>query len=193
MAIDGLELDEGEELPPHVEDTVRAIQKLHVEHHGRATPLERRAANVTSFIARPAFVGILTVLIALWIGGNLLTAKFHAAAFDTPPFPWLEDALTLTALYIALLILITQKRADTLAARREQLTLQIALLSEQKTAKVIALIEELRRDTPYIANRHDEEAEAMAAPVDHRTVAKVLESVVPDDGGEKARKTSPKK
>src|ERR1700733_9358899 len=144
-------------LPPHVEETVRAIQDFHVEHHARATPFERRAARATNFFARPAFVGVLTFLVAVWILGNLILPVLTGRAVDVPPFPWLEDGLTLTALYIAVLILITQKRADSLAERREQLMLQLAILSEQKAAKIIALIEELRRDSPQIANRRDRE------------------------------------
>jgi len=36
----------------------------------------------------------------------------------------------------------------------------VSLLAEQKTAKLIALIEELRRDLPEVTNRHDPEAAA---------------------------------
>jgi uncharacterized membrane protein len=181
VTIDGIQLDDEESLPPHVEETVLAIQKLHVEHHSRTTPLEHSAARATSFIARPAFLGVLTLAVAFWIVANLLLRR-TSLAFDAPPFPWLETVLQLGAIYIAALILITQKRADALAARREQLTLQLAILSEQKAAKIISLIEELRRDSPQIANRRDREVDAMASPVDHKAVTKVLEEVVPDDG-----------
>ncbi len=52
-----------------------------------------------------------------------------------------------------MLILTTQRRADELAQHREQLTLELAILSEQKTAKVIELLEEMRRDNPNLRNR----------------------------------------
>ena len=44
------------------------------------------------------------------------------------------------------LILATQRRENQLAQLREQLNLELAILSEQKTAKVIQLLEESRRD-----------------------------------------------
>jgi uncharacterized membrane protein len=175
-------------LPPHVEETVRAIENLHVEHHEKTTPFERRAAHVTSIIARPVFVGILTVGLAMWIGASLLLPRFAGIGLDKPPFPWLSVTLTVVDLYIVLLILITQKRADTLAARREQLTLQLALMSEQKSAKIIELIEELRRDHPGIENRWDGEAQAMAKPVDQQTVTKALEKAVPEDAATSTKK-----
>jgi uncharacterized membrane protein len=40
-----------------------------------------------------------------------------------------------------------------LAQLREQLTLELAILSEQKTAKVIPTLEESRRDNPLIRDR----------------------------------------
>jgi uncharacterized membrane protein len=72
------------------------------------------------------------------------------------------------SLYIVVLILATQRREYQLAQLREQLTLELAILSEQKTAKVIQLLEESRRDNPLIRNRVDQEAEAMAQPADPR-------------------------
>jgi uncharacterized membrane protein len=68
------------------------------------------------------------------------------------------------------LILATQRREDQLTQRREQLTLELAILSEQKTAKIIQLLEESRRDNPQMHDRHDPEAEAMAQPADPGSV-----------------------
>jgi uncharacterized membrane protein len=48
--------------------------------------------------------------------------------------------------------------------------LQLALLGEQKTAKVIELLEEFRRDNPLIRNRVDQEAEDMAQLADPQRV-----------------------
>jgi uncharacterized membrane protein len=74
------------------------------------------------------------------------------------------------SLYIVVLILATQRREYQLAQLREQLTLELAILSEQKAAKVIQLLEESRRDNPLIRNRVDQEAEAMAQPADPQSV-----------------------
>ena len=57
-----------------------------------------------------------------------------------------------------------------LTQHRELLTLELAILSEQKTAKVIQLLEEVRRDNPLIHDRVDREAEVMAQPADPQSV-----------------------
>ena len=87
------------------------------------------------------------MFVAAWIGLNLLAPQFGVAGLDPPPFTWLGLALSLVALYLMVLILTAQRRDDELAELREQLTLELALLSEQKTAKMIELLEEFRRDT----------------------------------------------
>jgi uncharacterized membrane protein len=82
----------------------------------------------------------------------------------------LGGVVSLVSLYIVVLILATQRREYQLAQLREQLTLELAILSEQKTAKVIQLLEESRRDNPLIRNRVDQEADAMAQPADPKSV-----------------------
>jgi uncharacterized membrane protein len=168
-------MEESEQsLPDHVEETVRAIERLHSEHRDEATPVERHVDSATALFGRPGFVGVLILFVLCWVGVNLVLLNSGLAAFDVPPFPWLEDALTLTALFLAALILTTQRRADRLASHSEKMTLQLALVSEQKTAKIIELLEELRRDSPQIKDRVDTEADAMATRADPQAVSEAI-------------------
>jgi uncharacterized membrane protein len=50
------------------------------------------------------------------------------------------------------------------------LNIQINLLIEQKVTKLIDLVEELRRDTPTVQDRHDPKAEAMKKTVNPHEV-----------------------
>jgi uncharacterized membrane protein len=50
------------------------------------------------------------------------------------------------------------------------LTLELAVLTEQKAAKAIALLEELRRDSPHVHDRVDRQADVMAQPADPQMV-----------------------
>ena len=78
---------------------------------------------------------------------------------------WLEPSL-----YLLILILTTQRGDDRLTQRRELLNLELTILSEQKIAKVVAMLEELRLDSPHVHNRVDELAEVMAQPADPQSV-----------------------
>ena len=78
---------------------------------------------------------------------------------------------------IAIVILISQSRADRFANLREQMTLEATLLTEQKTRKIIELLEELRRDSPGVRVREDIEAKQMAAKADPHEVLAVIDEV----------------
>jgi uncharacterized membrane protein len=72
------------------------------------------------------------------------------------------------------LILTTQRRENELASHHEELTLELAILSEQKAAKIISLLEELRQDHPEIRDRVDDVAVAMSEPADPHSVLETI-------------------
>ena len=157
-------------LPAHIETTIQAIAQLHAEHYKTATALQRTVDRLTSIIGRPSFVGGLTAAVVLWCAGNTLALLAGRTPWDEPPFFWMQGVVGLMALYVTVLILTSNRHADQLAGYREQLTLELAILSEQKSAKIIELLEEMRRDDPMLRNRHDPEAMALSIPADPQHV-----------------------
>jgi uncharacterized membrane protein len=168
-------------LPAHIEETIRAIAELQARHDRQATPVERTIESLTTAVARPRFLLLLTAGVVLWIVGNSAFKLFGRGEFDPAPFYWLQGLIGLLALYVTIIILTTQRRADKLSGYREQLTLELSILAEQKTAKVISLLEEMRRDNPLLHNRVDTEADAMAQPSDPGAVLEALVGTEPDD------------
>jgi uncharacterized membrane protein len=163
-------------LPIHIEETIQSIARLHAEHHANATQHQRVADRITSLLGRPIFIAALTVFVAGWISVNGLATALGYRPLDPPPFPGLTGAASLASLYLVVLILTTQRRDDRLTQRRELLNLELAILSEQKTAKVVALLEELRRDSPEIRDRVDRLAEVMARPADPQSVIDAIKA-----------------
>jgi uncharacterized membrane protein len=82
---------------------------------------------------------------------------------------------SLGALLTTTVVLITQNREAKLEKQRLELELQVNLLTEQKTTKLIRLLEELRRDLPMVKDRHDPEAAALQKPTDPGDVLAALE------------------
>ena len=106
---------------------------------------------------------------------------------------WLQGLVGLGALLTTTIVLITQTRQGKLAEQRAQLDLQVSLLAEQKTAKLIALLEELRRDLPEVTNRHDAEAAAMEQSTDPHAILDALETLhepMPAEAGHEPREHS---
>jgi uncharacterized membrane protein len=154
------------DLPADIEETVVSIAQLHTEHYRNVTPVEKRISAIAGLLVRPSSIIAFTVLVGGWVALNLLGAGFGYPPLDPVPFAGLAMAASVASFYLMVLVLATQRQEDRLAELREQLTLQVALLSERKTAKVIELLEELRRDLPLVHNRADPQAEAMAQPAD---------------------------
>ena len=73
-------------------------------------------------------------------------------------------------LYASLLILSTQRSEAVLADARAKLILEVAIAAEQKSAKIIQLLEEARRDNPLLADRNDDQAHDMSSPTDPQAI-----------------------
>lgn len=158
----------------HVESTVQRMAEMHARYEQDASALQRRVARMTCIIAAPMSLFVALCAVLGWIAVNLAASRFGLKAVDGPPFNLLELIATVVALFTTLMILTTQRREEEAARRRSQLTLQLASLSEQKIAKVIALLEEQRRENPALGDRRDLEAEQMAQTADP---ARVLERI----------------
>jgi uncharacterized membrane protein len=145
-----------------------------VELHARAEQArgrpQRAIERFTHTVGQPTTLFAILAFVACWIGYHSLKRSF-----DPPPFFWLQGVVGLFALVVATMVLITQNRQSKHAQQRDLLDLHVNLLVEQKVAKLIALVEELRHDLPSVIDRSDPEAQAMARSVDTRAVADTLE------------------
>jgi uncharacterized membrane protein len=148
--------------------------KLHADHQNAATRSQRMVERTVGLLGRPAFIGVLLAVVVCWTVGNVVALALGHAPIDAPPFAWLELGISFAALCVTVLILTTQRRDDQLAQQREQMTLELAVLSEQKLAKIIELLEESRRDNPLLGNRVDPSAEAMATPADPHSLGDAI-------------------
>jgi uncharacterized membrane protein len=158
------------DFPDHVGKAVRSVTQLHSDHHGRATAPQRAVNRITALMARPWFITVVGLSVAAWIAANLIVSRLGLQPIDPPPFAWLEVAATLFSLFLVVLLLVAQKHEDELNAHRDTLTLELSILSEHKIAKVIQLLEELRRDSPHVQDRDDPQADEMAEPADAGSV-----------------------
>ena len=161
----------------HLKETLRTIAQLRTEHHQNATPLQRAVDRMTALLDRPQVIAVLTVIVIGWIGVNFLAVIFGFRPIDPPPFSLLAGAVSLVSFYMVILILIAQRREDQFTQHHEQLVLELVILSEQKTAKVIQLLEEARRDNPHIRNRVDQEADEMALAADPSSVLNAIKDI----------------
>jgi uncharacterized membrane protein len=161
--------------PDNLSQNVETLTSLRARAERELTTHQRRIERFTEQIGRPRTFYLIVTFAGVWCGFNALAWHLGVRPFDPPPFAWLQGAVGLGALLMTTIVLITQTRQTQDAEQRSQLDLQVNLLAEQKAAKLIALLEELRRDIPTVENRFDRVAEAMKEPVDPHAVLSALE------------------
>jgi uncharacterized membrane protein len=144
-----------------ISQNIEAVLEFYTREEQKISISQRTLEKISSLIGQPAFLGIIILFVFLWTLTNLILRKYSLAEFDPPPFLWLQGIVGLGALLTATIVLTKQNRLAKLEERRAHLDLKVTLLTEQKAAKLIDLLEELRRDMPNVRNRQDTEAESL--------------------------------
>jgi uncharacterized membrane protein len=140
---------------------IEAVLDFYTREEQKISRSQRILERISHFIGQPLFLGFILLFVALWMLANAVLRQFGMAEFDPAPFSWLQGIVGLGALLTATVVLTKQNRLAKLAEQRAHLDLKVTLLTEQKAAKLIDLLEELRRDLPNVSNRHDPEAAAL--------------------------------
>lgn len=119
---------------------VKAIQRLEHEASRVRGPMDRFADHVSAFCGSPTFFWVHVAWFAGWIAFNLQPGP---RAFDPYPFTFLTLVVSLEAIFLSTFILISQNHAARISERRNQLDLQINLLTEQENTKMLQLLERI--------------------------------------------------
>ena len=156
--------------PEQVAENIETILEYYRREEKKVSGSQRTLELVRRVLGRPAFLVVTLTFVALWIGAE----SAGWVDFDPPPYFWLQGLVSLSALLMAAVILITQNRQSKIEAMHAHLDLQVNMLTEQKVSKLIELIEELRRDLPMVRDRRDASAEALQEPANAHEMLKAL-------------------
>ena len=134
---------------------------------------DRLVEKIAASFGKSEFLYLQLFFFTSWAACTHLAPEL--LPFGLPLFDAKAMGIDIAALLIATGVLVQQSRQDRLAEQRSHLTLQINLLTEQKIAKLIELVEELREDLPIIRDREDLEAKIMQQATDPQVVLDILE------------------
>lgn len=163
--------------PEHITETARAIVQMHTSHRASSSAAEQMIQRIVAIASRPTCIVALAVAFVAWIVVNLALPAFNVSAFDPPPFPRLDLLVCAIELGGMMLILTTQRQDDDLALRREQVSLELALLNDRKLSKVIELLERARHDSPNLPDVEDDMASALAEPSDPQALSEAIQRI----------------
>ena len=163
------------EYPAHVKEAVRAGAALHAEHQRSASRLTHVLNAITGWLGQPLAILVFMICTVVWMAANAILPLLGWHAIDTPPFSTMGTVLTVLAVVTTLIILTTQQHESRLSESRAQLTLELAMLGEQKSSKIIEMLDALRRDMPQVATVIDPTVQALSTPTAPQDMLYTLE------------------
>jgi len=172
-----------EGLSTHADEAIEAVADLERAAQDAISNHQRWIERVTNRIGRPLTFYLVVGFVALWIGTNVAVLRAQGATLDPPPFYWLQGIVTLSGLLVAILILTTANRIAQIDSQRAQLDLQINLLNERRSAKLIRMLDEMRRDSPELPHVDDPEVEQLAEPTNTQEASRAIAERTPSPPG----------
>ena len=166
-----------------VSENIDAVAAFYASEDSKISRPRDLIERMSLFVGRPVYLGCVVAFVALWTLDNVAAEHFGWVQFDPPPFLWLQGIVALLGLLVGTAVLIRQSRLARLAEQHAHLDLQVNLLTEQKSTKIIQLLEELRRDWPGVADRHDQEVVEMQKPTDPHAVLAAIATKRTDKQG----------
>jgi len=117
----------------------RNIEKLLERQRAQArsrTPQQRLADTITTFAGTLVFVSLHALFVLAWVFINVGWTPLEP--FD-PTFVILATVASVEAIFLTSFVLITQNKMQADADRRADLDLQVSLLAEHETTRLISI------------------------------------------------------
>lgn len=115
------------------------IESFKAKIDKKRTRLERYADVITDFSGSNKFLFLNVIWFAIWILLNVHIIP-GIAPFDPFPFGLLTSIVSLEAIILAILVLISQNRSAKIADLREEVHLQIDIIAEEEITKIMEMI-----------------------------------------------------
>ena len=126
-------------LPQAARRTIAAVRDLEAEVRRKRTRLDRATDAISGFAGSPRFLAAQVLAVAGWITANAT----GLARFDPYPFEFLNFALAVEAILLSTFVLMAQNRQGREAAEQAELHLQVGLLAEQETTKMLEMLQDI--------------------------------------------------
>lgn len=157
---------------------IENINHLEKQANLNRTPSERFAGRVTRFAGSMPFISFHVIWFLGWIIGNVgVIPGFQP--WDPFPFSFLTLVVSLEAIFLSLLVLMTQNRLTQDADKRAHLDLQINMLAEEESTATLQMLEKIceHLGIEYQAD----EAQQLAKATDVIKIAKSLDEKISND------------
>lgn len=156
-----------------VEKRRKIIRSFKAKANAKRTPTEKFADWLTSKFGSIVFLSLNALWFAIWITVNAGWVP-GIEPFDPFPFGLLTMVVSLEAIFLAIIVLISQNREARVGELREEIELQISTISEVEITKLIKLVTILL-EKQGVKVDDDPELRKMGKPVDNAALERQLE------------------
>lgn len=138
------------------------IAKMKQVESAALRPQSRRQAVTDAIGGFAGTISFVVLQLAVCGGWVLVNAGVvpELSPFDPFPFPLLSAVTSLEAVLLTAFVLIKQNRMITVADRRDHLDLQVNLLTERETTRIIQMLDRLSNHLG-IEQHHDADSREM--------------------------------
>ena len=158
---------------------IETISRLEHEEIERRSTSEKISEAFTRFMGSLTFVVLHLIGMAVWFSWNL--GAFGLEPFDPFPFGIFTLIVSTEGVILAIFVLISQNRMSRLANQRSHLNLQISLLAEQETTKILQRLKMIADHLEIRETVADEEAERLSQSTHLEVLAEELKRNLPED------------
>lgn len=154
----------------------RIIKSVKVEADKKRTVSEKTADALTAVCGSISFLAFNMVWFVVWIVWNMGLIP-TLKPFDPYPFGLLTMIVSLEAIMLAIFVLISQNRGSKIDDLREEVDLQVDIITEQELTKLMAMVAILLEKNGVNVSK-DEELQEMLKPTNFEKIKKALEKQV---------------
>ncbi len=146
-------------------------EHFHANLHFERNWTDEFADFLTLQFGTVSFLILNAIFFIVWFSVN--TGWLHMKAFDPFPFNFLTMTVSLEAIFLSIIVLISQNKQSKIADIRQQIDFEINVRSEEEITKIIQVIDELRKAEGI--KRRDPELERMKENIDIEKIQKAAE------------------
>jgi uncharacterized membrane protein len=161
------------------QQNIETISKLEQEAIEQRSASEKVSEGFTRFMGSMTFVVLHLAGLAVWFSWNL--GVLGLKPFDPFPFGILTLIVSTEGVILAIFVLISQNRMSRLANQRAHLNLQISLLAEQETTKILQRLKTIADHLDIRETERDEEIERLSQSTHLEVLAEELKRSLPED------------
>jgi uncharacterized membrane protein len=154
----------------------RIVHSLKTKADENRTWAEKFADLLTGIFGSMFFLIGNVIWFALWIAINTGVLPI-LPPFDPFPFGLLTMIVSLEAIILSIVVLVSQNRAEKIGDLRQEIDLQLDIITEQELTKMMRLMYMLLKQNNIDVD-DDEELREMLEPTDIESIEKVLEDEV---------------